>query len=347
MIYTSINKKFSESFFSFTEKANKILISSHISPDDDAIGSALGLQSLLRKLYPKKQVDIAISGYPSDRFSCFEGYDSITFNQDISQLVNNYKLLILLDGNEYQRFSSFPEILKATNVPKICLDHHSSHADNFSLYLQNTKAASTSDLIFKLAEKKISLDIIFCESILLGILGDTGTFNYIKPGQYYLFDIVKKILIASQINIQEFKSKYMSIQPESFEVIKELTKNSQYIAVKNWPDLQVSYLTKEFVDNNRYDDSQISEGSNIFVSQYIRQIKNYTWGFVITPRSDKTCHFSFRSLPGSINVRDLVERMGIGGGHDRASGAKLSIEDPKKALDFIIDWMNNNLPLLQ
>lgn len=346
MIYKSISPEFKKQFFKLVESANKILISAHMSPDDDAIGSSLALQLLIQQLYPSKKVDIAFSGYPADRFSCFEGYSQISFNQDISQIIKNYKLQILLDGNEYSRFSSFPQLLKSSNIPKICIDHHTSSPDNFTLHADIPKAASTTELIYKLSNKTMTSSRPYNEALLLGILGDTGTFNYIKPGQYYLFDIVKKILTATQINIQEFKSRYMSIEPESFEIIRELMKNSQYLEVDNWPKFQVSFITKEFIKNNNFTDSQISEGSGIFVAQYIRQIKNNTWGFVVKPSADGSCSFSFRSLPGSVNVRDLTERMGIGGGLDRASGAKVKIEEPEKAIKYITDWMKNNLPVL-
>jgi phosphoesterase RecJ-like protein len=351
MTYKSISPKFSQEFFKLVASAKSILITGHMSPDDDAIGATLALKHLIDILHPQKKVDIAFSGYPADRFSCFEGYQLITFNQDISQNIRNYQLLICLDGGQYSRFSSDPDAIKSVNFPKVCIDHHGSEADNFTLIAQVTSAASTSELIYKLSNKKINPDLEFCEAILLGILGDTGTFNYIKPGQYHLFDIVKKILSITQINIQEFKSRYMTIDPESFEVIRELMKNSQFLHIDNWPDFQISYLTRDYISKCKFTDSQISEGSGIFVSQYIRLIKDHGWGFVISPNSDGSCRLSFRSLPGSVCVRDLVERMGIGGGHDRASGAKIFLSDqnplsPDKALEIITDWMKKNDPVL-
>lgn len=351
MIYKSISPKFLEFFFKYTKDAKRILITGHMSPDDDAIGSTLALKHLLSKLYPTKKIDIAFSGYPSDRFACFEGYNLIQFNQDITLDIKNYQLLICLDGGQYSRFTLKPELLKSFNFPKICIDHHGTETDIFSLAVQVTNSTSTSELIYKMASKKIGLDMQLCETVLLGLLGDTGTFNYIKPDQYHIFDIVKKILTFSQINIQEFKSRYMMINPESFEVIRELMKNSQFLTIKGWPDFQISFLTRDYISETKYSDSQISEGSDIFVGQYLRLIKGHNWGFVIRPHSDGSCRLSLRSLPGSVNVRDLVEKMGIGGGHDRASGGKLQftdepILDPIKALKIMTDWMQKNKPVL-
>jgi len=350
-IYKSISTKFLNDFFEYVSRAKNILITGHMSPDDDAIGSTLALQHLLQKLYPNKKVDIAFSGYPSDRFSCFEGYNRISFNEDISNLLSNYNLLVCLDGGQYSRFTAKSEILKSINYPKVCIDHHGSITDNFTLTVQVTNATSTSELIYKIANNKDETDVIFLESILLGLLGDTGTFNYIKPGQYHVFNIIKNILTKTQINIQEFKSRYSKIDQQSFEVIRELMKNSQYLEVADWPKFQISYLTREYIKNNIFTDQQISEGSDIFVAQYIRVIKNNNWGFVIRPHSDGSCRISFRSLPGSVNVRDLAERMGIGGGHDRAAGGKVLPRknkslDPEDALRFITDWMKQNQPVL-
>jgi nanoRNase/pAp phosphatase (c-di-AMP/oligoRNAs hydrolase) len=51
-----------------------------------------------------------------------------------------------------------------------------------------------------------------------------------------------------------------------------------------------------------------------------------------------------------VNVRDLAERMGIGGGHDRSAGSAIKKVDKdiesQQAIDTIIEWMKTNKPLL-
>jgi nanoRNase/pAp phosphatase (c-di-AMP/oligoRNAs hydrolase) len=53
---------------------------------------------------------------------------------------------------------------------------------------------------------------------------------------------------------------------------------------------------------------------------------------------------SFRSSPGSVVTREIGEKMGIGGGHDRASGGKLLTNDTKIAIKTVLDWMKKNKP---
>ena len=118
-----------------------------------------------------------------------------------------------------------------SNAIKICLDHHASPTDKFDLHLQKPLASSSSELIFQLIPHGTKLDLPLCECILLGILGDTGTFNYIRPNQYGILSIVKTILEASHIEIQEFKSRYMLMSKKVFFIIQEFIKNSQFLSI--------------------------------------------------------------------------------------------------------------------
>jgi len=330
-------------FFDLIKSSSKIVLTTHFSPDDDAVSSILSLYYVLTNKFPKKQVEMIITGNPVNRFSVFLNYSQIHFVSELATKLASADLLICLDGGQYSRFSNDSQKILDSKIKTICLDHHQSPPDKFDLLWQNPKAASTAELVYQFTSKNFVLDETLSKLLLLGILGDTGNFNYIRPGQYHLFSLVKKILQISQINIQEFKSTYSLIEPQAFEIIQEFVKNSKFYQVKNWPDFQVSYLT------NTYSDQLTSEASSIFVSNYLRLIKGYSWGFTVYQKSDGNFSLSFRSLPGSVNVRDLVERIGIGGGHDRASGAKVNAKDAVSSsvvINQIIDWLKTNQPLL-
>ena len=51
-----------------------------------------------------------------------------------------------------------------------------------------------------------------------------------------------------------------------------------------------------------------------------------------------------------MNVREVAEQMGIGGGHDRAAGGTFreggKVLDSKECLDKILDWLNENEPVI-
>lgn len=346
MKYSSLTLLFKKKFFNLVSTSKNILIVGHTSPDDDAVSSVLSLKYFLSQKYSQKKIVAAFSAGPVDRFFPFAGYPEIKFVKDITHIIDDYDTVFFLDGSQYSRFSNNPSKISAAVVKKICIDHHASPTDKFDLHLQKPSASSTAELIYQLIDKKIILDVPLCELLLLGILGDTGTFNYIKPGQYHIFSIVKKILEASHIEIQEFKSRYSLISQPVFLIIQEFIRNTKFIDLEQ-NSYQYTYLTREFIKRNHYSDGQTSEAAHIYMSNYLRLIENYRWGFIATPRQNEIS-VSFRSLPKSVNVRNVVERIGIGGGHDRASGSEFKIEKWGKGLNlnfvikYLIDWIAVN-----
>jgi nanoRNase/pAp phosphatase (c-di-AMP/oligoRNAs hydrolase) len=94
-------------------------------------------------------------------------------------------------------------------------------------------------------------------------------------------------------------------------------------------------------------DEDMSAASHIYMSQYLTRIEGYGWGMVLTPRADGSCRISMRSLPGSVNVRDLQERLGAGSGHDRAAGGAFKdVSEPSECIARVLEFMKANKPVL-
>jgi len=346
MNYSQISNEFSSKFFELVEKANKIVITAHESPDDDSIGSVLSIYEILITKYPKKNIRIIYSSEPEPRFSVFKNYSKIEFVPDLADEIGNTDLLVVLDGSQFSRFSKQPEKLKM--IPKnICIDHHASPINEFSLSLVSPDYPSCTEIIYLALCRDFVVSRELAEIFLLGILGDTGNFTYLKPHQTETLATAKRLLEISKIEIQEFQSRYRTISKRSFAVIQELMKNTCYSSVIGWPDFQYTYIERKFAEDGKYTDSEISEGNHLYMSNYLRMIEGHTWGFVTTPKNNGECGISGRSLPKSVSVRDLMERMKIGGGHDRAAGGTFKNEkDVKNCINKVVEWTKNNKPII-
>ena len=343
---------FKEKFLNYVLKSKNILLSTHLSPDDDAFSSMVSLKYFLSKKYPNKKIIMVVSSDLSSRYSSFYGYKEIIKNKDITEYINKFDLFIGTDASEFHRFSKYPEILKNSPFPKIFIDHHKTLSSNTDLILKRNTATSAAEIIYDLIHDSINIDQTLAELLILGILGDTGSLTFVRPDQRRIFKIFQDLLKRTPIDIQEFKSRYSKISPEVFKIFQEFVANNQYMHIKGWPKFQVTFLSREYLETNKIDDSLVSEAADIFVDQYLRLIEGYPWGFLVKPRtSDNSCTYSLRSLPGSVNVRLLIEQLNLGGGHDRASGGKLINPDGSpvtvdKAISTITDWMKNHPPIL-
>jgi nanoRNase/pAp phosphatase (c-di-AMP/oligoRNAs hydrolase) len=152
------------------------------------------------------------------------------------------------------------------------------------------------------------------------------------------------------MSIDSFRARYGTIPKRILPLLQALVKNTTYQSVSGWPDVQYTYIDRSVVQEGDYSDDEISAASHIYMGQYITRIEGYEWGFIVTPRNDGSVRMSSRSLETSVNVRNLHERLGIGSGHDRASGGSFPREavdrEPKQCIVEVLSWMEHNTPLI-
>src|SRR5579864_6601071 len=111
------------------ESSERILITSHISPDPDAVSSVLLMGATLKKNFPDKLITMFLEEEPRG-LDFLDDYEDIEFGQLLNGL-EDYRpnLLILLDGNNYSRASrsdgdKVREYIKQNGVKTIVIDHH-------------------------------------------------------------------------------------------------------------------------------------------------------------------------------------------------------------------------------
>ncbi len=343
-IFESIVPEFVNEFNEKVLKADSIVIASHKSPDDDSISSALATYTYLVDYLKINETKIKVmcTGEINDRWKYFKYFEKINFVSDLLDKVNNTDLLILVDGNGLDRFSRRSEPKFEGFV--ICIDHHPLRDYKFDLHTVMKERASTSEIVYKLFYEKAELNKDICETILLGILGDTGNFRFISPGNSDVLSISERLVKEGNVNIDTLQGKYQKMNQLTFKSLIEIMKNSKIDSFGKWPLFMYSYISNSFVEENKITDNEISEAGAIFTS-YLKGLEGVDWGFVVSPRTnDGTNSLSLRSAPGSVCVREVAERMKIGGGHDRSSGGKINIKNTDEAVEMMINWLKENEP---
>ncbi|HEY0980008.1 MAG TPA: DHH family phosphoesterase [Candidatus Paceibacterota bacterium] len=337
---------FRSAFFEHCERANTIAITAHYSPDDDSIASVLSVYTILTTKYPNKSVRVVYTGRAVERYNIFHNFDNIEFVDDVANHLEGTELLIVLDVNRLARISNRPENITALGIPAmIAIDHHSSAPDEFTLALIEPTLSSNAELVYRALGAEDMLTKELAELFLLGILGDTGNFAYVNPSQSGVFAIAKGLIEMVGMPIDAFRARYGGIPKHIVPLLQLLVQNMAYSSITGWPDAQYSFIDRATMLAGGYTDEDMSAASHIYMGQYLPRIQGQGWGLVATPREDGSARISGRSLKGSVNVRSLFERMGIGGGHDRASGAAMQGMDGKPAVLAILEWMKHNQPL--
>jgi len=165
------------------EKADKIVIVSHVSPDGDAIGSSLGLWHFLNS--QDKTVHVIVPNAFPDFLKWMPGAKEVIqynrYKEFADRLIMEADVICCLDFNVLSRIDDMEEIVSVSPGRKMIVDHHLYPGDFARIVISHPQISSTSELVFRLICQlgnfsDISKDAAEC--IYTGMMTDTGGFTY-------------------------------------------------------------------------------------------------------------------------------------------------------------------------
>lgn len=154
------------------EGAENIVISGHIRPDGDCIGSCMATYLFLKKVMPQANVRVFLE-QPAEIFSCIQDFDKI---ETSCRLDETPDVFIALDCEKTRLGEA--EALFDKAKKKINIDHHISNEQGCGdvNYVVPT-ASSASELVYDVIDKEY-LDVEIAKAIYIGMIHDTGIFQY-------------------------------------------------------------------------------------------------------------------------------------------------------------------------
>lgn len=159
--------------FEVVKGAAAIGISGHIRPDGDCVGSVMGLYLYLKKVCPGAKVEVMLEK-PADVFACIKGIEEI--HTDFTSGVESFDVFFALDAAK-DRLGEAEKFFDGAKK-KVNIDHHVSNKGCGDVNYIMPKASSTSELIYDLISDKSLLDEEIAKALYIGIIHDTGVFQY-------------------------------------------------------------------------------------------------------------------------------------------------------------------------
>ncbi|MBC8235198.1 bifunctional oligoribonuclease/PAP phosphatase NrnA [bacterium] len=300
------------------ENHNKFVISTHISPDGDAIGAQLGLYSFLKEL--GKQVWV-INADPVPY-----GYAFLPFSDIISSKLppESFEILIVVDAGSLMRIGD--ELSKVLLPEKsiINIDHHVTN-DKFGHYnWVDADACAASELIYKLI-KRHGMNIGQKRAICLytGIMTDTGCFRFSNTTPE-THRIVAE-LIAEGVSAEEISRFVYENLPSSRIKLLGLVLSTLQVSL----DEKIAWIR---VTQNMYASTSTNKEDTENFIDYVKFIDTVEIAlFFVELKSGKT-KVSFRSK-NEFDVSKIAVKFG-GGGHQRAAGCTIeaSVDETEKTV---------------
>ena len=288
---------------------NKILITAHVQPDGDAIGSTLATMQMLRSLGKTAQVFIddsvrknlhALPHFEEIRRPSAEKFDA--------------DLLLILDTSP----DRIGNVSKLTDAPILNIDHHvTNKGDGYELCV-DTEAAATCEIIFRLS-KELDVDITpnIATCLYTGIATDTGFFQFSNTR-------AETLAIASKLITYGVSPHFISEQLEKKSLAEVRGLSAALNSLKMFYDDKVAGMILDHETAKKFDST---EG---FIDE-IRVIETVDVAFLITEKAPNVCRVSMRSK--GVDVSKIADKLG-GGGHIRAAGCtlKTTLADAEKIL---------------
>lgn len=162
------------------ESHDSFLITTHINPDGDAIGSEAALRSYLEGL--GKNVLIVNSSDTPDNLAFLDPDGDIhVFKRGADKDVfDGVDAVFVLDVNNWEHLGVFGKALRKDTRTRVCIDHHENGNEDFAdVSVNDTSFAATGMMVYdliKAMDGEVTRDI--AEAIYAAIITDTGTFRF-------------------------------------------------------------------------------------------------------------------------------------------------------------------------
>jgi bifunctional oligoribonuclease and PAP phosphatase NrnA len=303
------------------------VITTHVNPDGDALGSELAFYHALRLL--GKNVVIINHNSTPDNYKWMDDGDRIFhfIPEKHRDYILNADAVFILDANQPDRVRSLEPFIKQTKALKIVIDHHLDPHPFGDHYLIDDEATSTGEILYKLLIKLdgVTFDREIAVALYTAIMTDTGSFRFPRTDPE-THKIVSHLLECGVDPTQIYVNVYenwtcgrMRLLGEALDTLKTVYNG------------KVAYIT---CTQNMFKATGTSEVETDNFTVYPMSIQGVVIGILFNELQNGI-KISFRSK-GNIPINELAKEFG-GNGHLNAAGARLFGKELEDIIPQVID----------
>lgn len=311
---------------SILEANQRFVISSHVRPDADAIGSELGLARLLQALGKSVQI-INSSPTPSN-------LHFLDPNREVKQLgaeatvedILAAQVHFVVDTSSWAQLADVGKAMKTSTARRVVIDHHVSADDLGAVEFKDTQSEATGSLIFDLSQfLGLHVPADAATALFAAIATDTGWFRFSAVSSRtmrtigHLMDFGASPPTVFRELYEQATIARMHLVGRALERMKLDCNGELAYTVIPWSDFVEIGAT--------------SSDTEDLVNECLK-VAGTKAAFIAIELLNQQVKVSFRSRSLAVNVASVAEQFG-GGGHRQAAGATLNgpmLQATEKAL---------------
>lgn len=289
----------------------RFVLTTHMRPDCDALGSELGMADILISLGKQVKIVNGDSVPPHLRF--------IDPDQRIRQLhtditpadLAHEQVLLVLDTSAWGQLGPMAEVMKQWPGIKMVLDHHASQDEMGAEMFKNVKAEATGRLVCEAGEQLgAPLPEKTAFPLLAAITTDTGWFRFSSTTGETL-RVAARLLDAGARPEALYRQLYEQDSLARLHLFGRVL--ARTVSEVDGRLIHISVLADDFAATGA-----LSSDTEDLIN-FTLKVRGTEVAIIFIEVSPETFKVSFRSR-SHVDVSKLAERFG-GGGHRQAAGA--------------------------
>lgn len=292
----------------FLRDHERFVVVSHVDPDGDAIGTALGLAWILRGI--GKQAQVLLPDGAPKLYRFLVGAQDVGVAPDAT--TKQADAVVAVDATSPERLADLAAVLN-TGLPVANVDHHGDNTRFGDLNLVDDTACAASFIIWRLArEAGFPIGPEAAENLYTGIFTDTGRFMFSNTDAAAL-EAASDLVVRGADPHRLASAVYGN---QSVAAVRLLAEALGTLELHEGGTVACIHVTREMLERT----GATLEDADGF-SNWARSLEGVKVGIFLREAADGQIKISFRSNEG-VQIDGVASRFG-GGGHPRAAGARL------------------------
>ena len=301
------------------ERADKIVIVSHVSPDGDAIGSSLGLWHFLNS--QDKNVHVIVPNAFPDFLKWMPGAKEVIqynrYKEFADKLIMEADVICCLDFNVLSRIDEMEEIVRVSPGRKMIVDHHLYPGDFARIVISHPQISSTSELVFRLICQLGNFSDITkeaAECIYTGMMTDTGGFTY-NSNDREIYLIIGELLSKGMDEGESYRNVFNTHSEGRLRLMGYVL----YEKMQVFPQFNAALITLTREEQKKF---QYKKGDTEGFVNMPLSMKGICFSVFLREDTEKDMiKVSLRSV-GTFPCNEVAAEFFGGGGHLNASGGE-------------------------
>ncbi len=298
----------------FIENRNDFILTTHVSPDGDALGSEMALSLALEEM--GKRCRILNSSPTSVNYQFLDPEGKISKYKADRHLeeLSNADGIFILDISDWARLREIGKAIRQLDLPRVCIDHHHPTDKISEIELIDPLVSCTGELLYEFfAYLQVPLSKAIAEALYTCLLTDTGSFRFsnTSPAVHHITaELLEKEVDSRKI----YEHVYESCSPAKVSLMGDMLTSLQYEC-----EGKVAWFE---VTRQKLRESGAQTWELETFPEIPKMIAGVEIGLMFTEMDRNRTKISLRSK-GRIPIIDIAENFG-GGGHKFGAGAVLS-----------------------